>query len=214
MMRLRIGFKRLAGAAMGIALALLQAQPAAAAEVHGIPLSSHQAEVVDKAEATINAIGTMRAHFLQAGPEGDISEGTVYLSRPGKLRVVYDPPTPVLVVANGSYFTFVDTKLQQFSYMDIDNTPAGLLLKQGVKFQGGDVAITKIAEPPGVAEITLVSKKDPAVGSLTLVFTTKPFALAQWRVTDAQGLTTSVTLQNVEMGISLNRDLFATPQPR
>ncbi len=212
-MRLRIGSGR-ALAAIGLMLALLQAGPAAAAEVRGIPLSPHQAELVSQAEATINAMGTMRARFLQAGPEGDITEGKVYLSRPGRLRVVYDPPTPVLVVANGSYFTFVDTKLQQFSYMDIDNTPAGLLLKKGVKFQGGDVAITRIAEPPGVVEISLVSKKDPAVGSLILVFTTQPFALAQWRVIDAQGLTTAVTLQDIELGVSLNKDLFETPQPR
>jgi outer membrane lipoprotein-sorting protein len=213
-MRLRIGLGRLGMAAVGLALALLQAEPAAAAEAHDIPLSPHQSELVAKAEATINAMGTMRARFLQAGPEGDITEGNVYLSRPGKLRVVYDPPTPVLVVANGSYFTFVDTKLQQFSYMDLDNTPAGLLLKKSVKFTGGDVAITRIKEPPGVAEITLVSKKDPAVGSLTLVFTTQPFALAQWRVIDAQNLTTSVTLQNIELGVALKQDLFETPQPR
>lgn len=212
-MRLRNRLGRL-GMAIGIALALLQAGPAAAAEVHGIPLSPAQADLVAKAEATINAMGTMRARFLQAGPDGDITEGAVYLSRPGKLRVVYDPPTPVLVVANGSYFTFVDTKLEQFSYMDLDNTPAGLLLKKGVKFTGGDVAITRIAEPPGVAEITLVSKKDPAVGSLTLVFTTQPFALAQWRVTDAQSLTTSVTLQDIELGVALKQDLFETPRPR
>jgi len=76
------------------------------------------------------------------------------------------------------------------------------------------VAITRLTEPPGVAEITLVSKKDPAVGSLTLVFTTQPFALAQWRVNDAQGLTTSVTLQDIELGVALSRDLFETPQPR
>lgn len=213
-MRLRIGLGRALVATMGVALALLRAEPATAASVNGIPLSPHQAELVAKAETTINAMSTMRARFLQVGPQGDISEGKIYLSRPGKLRVVYDPPTPVLVVANGSYFTFVDTKLQQFSYLDIDNTPAGLLLKTGVKFTGGEVAITHIAEPPGAAEITLVSKKDPAVGSLTLVFTTQPFALAQWRVTDAQGLTTAVTLQDIELGVALNRELFATPQPR
>lgn len=213
-MRFGIGMGRLAIAAIGVALALLQAQPVDAADARDIPLSPHQDELVQKAEAAVNAIGTMRARFLQAGPEGDFTEGVVYLSRPGKLRVVYDPPTPVLVVANGSYFTFVDTKLQQFSYMDIDNSPAGLLLKRGVKFRGGNVAITRISEPPGIVEITLVSKTDPSVGSLTLVFTAQPFALAQWRVTDAQGLTTSVTLQNIEMGVALKNELFETPQPR
>lgn len=208
-----LGYLRAMLAALGVALALA-ATPAAAAAPRDIPLSPHQAELVEKAEAAFSALGTLRARFLQVNDGGEMSEGTVYLSRPGRLRVEYDPPTPVLVVANGAYFTFVDTKLDQFSYMDLDNTPAGLLLDRNVKLRGGNVAITRVHEAPGVVEITVVSKSDPTVGSLTLVFTTQPYALAQWRVIGAQGLTTSVTLRDIETGVALKPGLFATPQQR
>jgi len=202
------------GRALGaLCMVFAVAGPAQAAP-KAVNLSPQQAELVQQAEKSLQSLKTMRARFLQVGPQGDISEGTLYLSRPGKLRVEYDPPTPVLVVANGSYFTFVDTKVDQFSYLDLDSTPAGLLLKPEVKLSGKDVRIVAIKEPPGVAEITVVQDSDPTAGSLTLVFTKSPFALAQWRVTDAQGLVTSVTLQNPETGVALQDSLFKTPRPK
>lgn len=186
------------------------AAPAQAAR--DITLSDRQAELVHKAEDALNRIHTLKARFLQAASTGEMAEGTVYLSRPGRLRVEYDPPTPVLVVANGSYFTFVDTKLKQLSYLGLDATPAGILLRKNVSFSGEDIRIRTVEEGPGVTEITLISKKDPTAGSLTLVFSLRPFALAQWRVTDAQGIATTVTLQNPETGIPLATSLFDTPQ--
>lgn len=207
------GIRRIARALLVFGAALFVSTAAQAAP-KAAELSAHQAEVVKQAEQALGTLKTLRARFLQVGPDGTLSEGTLYLSRPGKLRVEYDPPTGVLVVANGSYFTFVDTKVDQFSYLDLDSTPAGLLLKPEVRFSGNDARITRVAEPPGVAEITVVQESDPTAGSLTLVFTTQPFALAQWRVTDAQGLVTSVTLQNPETGISLQDSLFRTPRPR
>lgn len=207
------GFRRFARALLIVGAAVGFGAPAQAAP-KAAELSPRQAEVVRQAEQTLGALKTLRARFLQVAPGGEMSEGTLYLSRPGRLRVEYDPPTGVLVVANGSYFTFVDTKVDQFSYLDIDSTPAGLLLKPEVRFSGRDVRVTRVAEPPGVAEITVVQEKDPTAGSLTLVFTTQPFALAQWRVIDAQGLVTSVTLQSPETGVALQDTLFRTPRPR
>lgn len=186
------------------------AHPAKAAR--GIDLTPRQTDLVQKAEVTINRIHTLKARFLQATSTGELSEGTVYISRPGRLRVEYDPPTPVLVVANGAYFTFVDTKLQQLSYLDLDASPAGLLLKKNIDLKGDAVRIRSVEESPGIAEITVTSKQDPTAGSLTLVFSLSPFALQQWRVADAQGISTTITLQNPETGLSLPARLFETPQ--
>ncbi|MGE4529491.1 MAG: outer membrane lipoprotein carrier protein LolA [Rhodospirillaceae bacterium] len=199
--------RRVAAAALAL---FAWAAPAQAAR--DITLSDRQAELVHKAEDALNRIHTLKARFLQAASTGEMAEGTVYLSRPGRLRVEYDPPTPVLVVANGAYFTFVDTKLKQLSYLGLDATPAGILLRKNVVFSGPDIRVRSVDEGPGVAEITLISKKDPTAGSLTLVFSLRPFALAQWRVTDAQGIATTVTLQNPETGVSLPTTLFDTPQ--
>jgi outer membrane lipoprotein-sorting protein len=207
------GIRRIARALLVLGAAFAFSTAAEAAP-KAADLTPQQAEAVREAERTLGALKTLRARFLQVAPTGEISEGTLYLSRPGKLRVEYDPPTGVLVVANGSYFTFVDTKVDQYSYLDLDSSPAGLLLKPEVRFSGKDARITRVAEPPGVLEITVVQESDPTAGSLTLVFTRAPFALAQWRVTDAQGLVTSVTLQNPETGVSLQDSLFRTPRPR
>jgi len=199
--------RRVAAAALAL---FAWAGPAQAAR--DIALTPNQTELVHKAEDALNRIHTLKARFLQAASTGEMAEGTVYLSRPGRLRVEYDPPTPVLVVANGSYFTFVDTKLKQLSYLDLDATPAGILLRKNVAFSGEDIRIKAVEESPGIAEITLISKRDPTAGSLTLVFSVRPFALQQWRVTDAQGISTAVTLQNPEIGLSLSTHLFDTPE--
>ncbi|HEY9164453.1 MAG TPA: outer membrane lipoprotein carrier protein LolA, partial [Magnetovibrio sp.] len=49
---------------------------------------------------------------------------------------------------------------------------------------------------------------DPAEGSLTLVFESKPLQLRKWSVTDAQGITTTVSLLGPKFGVNLANDLF------
>jgi outer membrane lipoprotein-sorting protein len=212
---MKFGFSARAARRAGIAALLAAvvgwAQPAAA-EPRDVTLSARQTDLLRKAEAEINRLRTLKARFLQATSTGEVSEGTVYLSRPGRLRVEYDPPVPVLVVADGYYFTFVDTKLQQLSYLDFDATPAGLLLDKKVELSGDKVRAQSVTESPGIVEISVMSRKDPTAGALTLVFTKAPFALAQWRIIDAQGISTSVTLQNPETGIALPDALFDRPK--
>jgi len=176
------------------------------------PLTDHQIQLVHKAETTINAIQTMKARFTQNSTDGSTVEGSVYISKPGRLRIEYDPPIPVLVVANGDYFTFVDKELNQYSYLSLDATPAGVLLKKSMDLIGADLDVLNVQEDLGIVNITVTSKTDPTVGNLSLIFTAKPFAFRQWQVTDAQGVTTSVTLQNMETGVHLNKDLFKSPK--
>lgn len=177
------------------------------------PLTEAQLDIIHKAEKSFNDIQSMTARFAQSTSMGDYAEGKVYLSKPGRLRIEYDPPIPVLVVADGSYFTFIDKELDQQSYIDLDSTPAGVLLRKSINLTEQDIRVVDVAEHPGVVNITVTSKSDPTVGKLSLIFTTKPFMFRQWQVTDAQGITTSVTLQNMETGVELDRKLFISPDP-
>ncbi len=214
-MKFGFGARLLAAAMLSLAIGGADAARAnePGPEARDIVLSPRQTAFVRQAEAELGRLHTLKSRFLQATSNGDVSEGTVYLSRPGRLRVEYDPPVPVLVVADGYYFTFVDTKLQQMSYLDFDATPAGLLLQKKVDLSGPSARVKAVKEFPGIVEISVVSRKDPTVGMLTLVFTKTPFALGQWRVTDAQGIVTTVTLQNPETGLRLSESLFARPTP-
>ena len=50
-------------------------------------------------------------------------------------------------------------------------------------------------------------------GTLTLVFSERPFTLRQWQVLDAQGTLTTVTLNNARTGMALDEQLPETLEP-
>lgn len=184
-----------------LALLLVFAHPAFA-------LTDAETAAVKKAEATLNAITTMKARFVQVDADGSSHEGDLYLSRPGKMRLVYDPPTPMLMVADGVFLIYVDKEMDDVSHVDLNDTPAGLLLKQNLSFGDPAVKLLGVHLGPGTVEITAAQAKDPAAGRLTFVFSDNPFEMRQWRVVDAQNKEVQVTLLNPSFGGALDGKLF------
>jgi outer membrane lipoprotein-sorting protein len=176
-------------------------------------LSPNDMKDVERAEATLNAAVTLRARFLQVAPDGSTAEGTLSLSRPGKLRLDYDPPTPLIILANGDWLVYHDSQLDHTSYIDIDSTPAALLVKKDLKLNSDGATVTSVVHKPGVLEITAVKEKDPRQGKITLIFTEAPFQLKQWLVTDAQGQTTTVSLYNPKTDIKFDDHIFRDRDP-
>ena len=166
------------------------------------------AAVLEKAAAYLNGIDTLQARFLQIDGRGGVAEGDLFIDRPGKMRLAYDPPTPVLIVADGFYVIYVDLELGEPSYLDIDDTPAAFLLKPDWSFTDDAVTVKDVVHLPGVVEITAARAGDPAAGELTFVFSDNPFELRQWRVKDTQSQEITVTLFETRTGISLDSALF------
>ena len=156
----------------------------------------------------MNGIDTLQARFLQIDGRGGVAEGDLFIDRPGKMRLAYDPPTPVLIVADGFYVIYVDLELGEPSYLDIDDTPAAFLLKPDWSFTDDAVTVKDVVHLPGVVEITAARAGDPAAGELTFVFSDNPFELRQWRVKDTQSQEITVTLFETRTGISLDSALF------
>jgi outer membrane lipoprotein-sorting protein len=186
---------------------LLFTSPLHAASVKPAPLSEQDRADVQRIEAYLNGIGTMRSRFLQVSSEGSVESGVLTLARPGRMRFEYDPPSPTLLIANGTFLIFVDKKLDQTTHVLLRNTPIGVLVSENVKLAGA-VTITNIARGPGVIRVTLVRTEEPAEGTLTLAFADNPLQLRQWTVVDAQGLQTTVTLAELEFGVPVNREMF------
>jgi outer membrane lipoprotein-sorting protein len=158
-------------------------------------------------EAYLNSLTTLKAHFLQVAPDGQISQGTVWLDRPGRMRFQYDPPAPFLLVASHGLLVFHDSSLAQTSNIPLSRTPLGILLSERASLSG-DVSVTGIQRLPGQIQLSLVRTGSPGDGTLTLVFADNPLALRQWTVLDAQGKETRVTLYNVELGGKPDPKLF------
>ena len=202
---------------LGLMLALaltLAAWGADAADKAKLPLSERDKADIERAEAYLNGITTLKARFLQISPNGTSVEGDAYLARPGKLRLQYDPPSPLLVVADGSFLIVHDRQLGEPSYLPLDSTPAGVLVRANVKLNGGDVTTTRVVRLPGVVRVSLVQSDDPAAGEITLVFSDAPFALRQWQVKDAQNQITTVSLFEAQSGLTLDSKLFQFQDPK
>ena len=200
---------------LGLMLAawLAALAPADAQDVVPAVLDRDEKEALAAVERYLNAIHSLKADFLQVGPEGGLARGVIYLRRPGRLRVEYAPPVPVLIVGDGFLLHYHDRELGQVNDWAIFDTPLGALTSAEVRFDD-DLVVTAIARRAGRIEITVVQGGDPGVGSLTLIFETEPLVLRQWRVTDAQGLVTTVSLLGLETNVALRPALFVFDDPR
>ena len=176
-------------------------------------MSAEDADDVRRVEAYLNNLRTFRARFLQIDPSGGSAEGTLYLSRPGKLRVDYDPPNPNLLIANGQHLIHFDRALKAPAYLGLESTPAGLLVRDPVSLSG-DVTVTAVERGPGALRVSVVQTKDSRAGKITFVFSERPFQLTNWQITDAQGQTTRVALYEPQVGLALDPKLFVFLDPK
>ena len=183
------------------------------------PLVAHaQSTPQDRADITrvetyLNSVRNLHSRFLQIAPNGATSEGQAWLSRPGRMRFQYDPPSPFLLVSGSGLLVFHDAKLKQTSNIPLDSTPLGILLQDNLRLSGA-VTVTKVARAPGQLQVSLVRTRTPQDGTLTLIFADQPLALRQWTVLDAQRQETRVTLYNVEMGGAFDPKLFQFIDPK
>lgn len=168
---------------------------------------------IARVEEYLNKIRTLRAGFIQTAPDGSVSEGELYLRRPGRLRFEYDPPSPLLVVADGIWLVLHDRKLEQVDRWPVYETPLGVLVAARIELQGGDVRVVDVERRPGILELQLVDTERPEEGSLTLVFSDDPLVLRQWYVTDAQGGVTTVAIADAEVNVGLDPELFVFNDP-
>ena len=203
--------RRLGAAFVG--LGLLAGTAAHAQEATPVALDEAAQADLQRIEAYMNSIRTLKARFLQVSPDGEHAEGTFYLRRPGRLRVEYDPPVPVLIIGDGFLLHYHDRELGQVNDWPIFDTPLGALSADYVAFNDR-LVVTGFEARGGLIAVRVVQGDDPAQGSLTLLYTDAPLALRQWQVNDAQGLTTTITLFELETNLDLNPRLFVFDDPR
>ena len=171
-------------------------------------LSGAERKLVREIEQYLNQIKTLQGDFIQISSSGDTAKGDILLSRPRRLRIDYAPPTPILIVANGEYLSYVDTELDQVQHLAIEDTPAAFLLREKFAFNDEKVTITDLQQGSGVIRLSVVQSQDPLAGELTLVFSSEPMLLRKWSIMDAQGIVTDLTLVNPRFDFPIDDKLF------
>jgi outer membrane lipoprotein-sorting protein len=172
--------------------------------------SAEDGAKLDKVSAYLNAIHTMKSNFVQLGPEGDMAQGEFALSRPGKLRFSYNPPSAVLIVATGGDIYVKNSRLNTVDRTSLSDTPFDILLNKDIDLRHNPT-VTGVEEQPGALLVKARANTTRSQSNITLVFTYPALELRQWMVKDNQGGTTTVALSGVQIGATLPDGLFAAP---
>ena len=165
-------------------------------------------EEVNKVENYLNSIKTLSADFVQIASNGEKAEGRIYIEKPNKIRMEYNPPSNILIVGNGDYIVYYDKELEQITNIDYDDVPAAMILANTVDLGGKDLTVTDMYQDPGMTKVSLQYNKAEDLGPFTLVFTNNPFTLKQWKVITPQSLEVSLSLYDTVIDGKLNQDLF------
>jgi outer membrane lipoprotein-sorting protein len=164
--------------------------------VAGTTTAPKDQAILSKVSDYLNSLKTITAKFMQVGPDGSVRTGQAIVQRPGKLRFQYDKPNPQLLVAGFGLLVYHDPQINQTTNIPLSSTPLGILLDKTVRLSGA-VTVTNVSEPPGEIQVSLIRTGKAQQGHITLVFSTDPMELRQWRLTDTQGRLTQVSLYDL-----------------
>ena len=171
-------------------------------------LSKQDIARLKQIQKQLNKTKTVQARFIQLSSNGEYSEGQMFLERPGKLRLVYDNPNPLMVVADGKYISYVDRDLDEATTVLLSMTKAQLLLRKSFSFFSKDIIVSNFDKSPGFIKVVLSRADDSAEDNITLVFSDAPMELRKWVITDTQGITTTVSLTESKINIPIPREKF------
>ena len=173
-------------AALALAMALAAPVPAPAAAQGG-------GATIERLEAYLTGLRSIESDFVQSSSKGGFARGRLYVRRPNRLRLDYEPPSTLQIYADGSWLIYVDTELEEVTHLPIARTPAAFLVGEKVSFSGA-VTVAGMKQDKKTIWIELVRSEEPEAGSAILTFGRNPLVLKSWTVIDAQGVRTRVGL--------------------
>ena len=156
----------------------------------------------------LNGLTTAQAEFTQINSDGSISTGKLYIQRPGRARLEYNPPDKNLVLAGSGQVAIFDSKSNQPpEQYPLSKTPLSIILASNVDLGRAKMVVGHTID----GNTTRVRAQDPAhpeYGSIEMVFTSGPTELRQWVIRDDSGAETTVILGEMKKGGKLNSSLF------
>jgi len=171
-------------------------------------IGEEQTAAVQRINAYFNGITNLQGSFEQIDSNNKHTKGRFYVQRPGKLRFDYASPSTLRVVADGHFLAIEDSDLKTIEKYPLESTPFRLLLSDGVDLSR-DARIVGVERQEGSLAVTLEDKSGDTTGQIKLNFDTEPgLKLKQWVITDAQGLATSVMINDVVPGRKVAADFF------
>ncbi len=205
---------------LGTALVSLMAAPIALSQigvgqptaqpVNALPAFTHPQTVeADLAELdyTLNHTLSFSGRFTQFAADGTRDSGTIHLKRPGKLRIEYDAPNPLLIVADGVTLSQQDRALETSDRVPLSATPLNFFLKENVQL-ARDTEVVSLIKTAQDIRVRSRDGSGEMEGDITMVFDAQTLAFKSWIISDSFGGETHVLLSDLQYNPNLDPRLF------
>lgn len=187
----------------------------AVADIHKSVDTPENRVILTKVEKAYNSMKTIKAKFAQFNSKvkDDLQTGDLYLSKPGKMRLVYEKGSPLEFYAINGFFIYHDKDLEEVSYFDLNQTPVALILKDKLSFKDPDFVVSDVQDVLDEYFVSAHKKDAEELGTLTLVIDKDTLELKQWDVVDMQGIKSTVSLYDISANKPIKDSLFNFVNP-
>lgn len=164
---------------------------------------------LSRVEAVLNDPKGFEGQFTQIWPNGNQSEGRI-IYVPGKLRLNYQIPSAMIVVAKDKKMVAKNFDDQSITHIGLARNPLGLMLNSPVHLSK-PILVTAIQHGTHALQISLASADNPSQGLLTLRFKdlNGQLTLDQLQAVDVRKQRTIMNLSQVVSGVKVNDAYFS-----
>ena len=172
-----------------------------------IPALSEKFSLIELSDY-FNRLNTFQANFRQFADDGSVARGILFIKKPGRLRIDYDKPEDLLILASGGQLAIFDPKGDpEPTSFPLRITPLALILaKQLTLVDSSNILSHEYVN--GETSLSLFDPEHPERGHIKLIFSGNTPILDRWVMHDESGSITLMSIEQYRENISLNEMQF------
>ncbi|QHI95680.1 outer membrane lipoprotein carrier protein LolA [Aristophania vespae] len=175
-------------------------------------LSGTKQADVKRIETYLNNLHSLEASFAQNGLGSNQQGDGHFVYVPGALRMDYEIPAGLLVLAHDEKLMMIDSKSEAVTQLSLKKNPLGYLLRHPLNFNE-NVEVSDVRYGSDTVQISLAQADNPSQGLLTLQFSDVrgKLSLVGIRGTDAQHRHFGLSLYDVHENVPVSKEIFTFP---
>ena len=174
----------------------------------GMKLASAEKFSLVELSNYFNTIDTFQADFHQFSDDGSVASGVILIKKPGRLRIEYERPEDLLILASGGQLAIFDPKGDpEPTSFPLNVTPFSIVLKSQINLVGSPNILSHDYNQ-GETSLSLYDPKYPERGHIKLIFSGETPILERWLIQDESGNITLMSIKRYEENIALGEIEF------
>ena len=172
-----------------------------------VPAFSEKFSLIELSDY-FNQLNTLQANFLQFADDGSVANGTLSIKKPGRLRIDYDKPKGLLLLASCGQLAIFDPKGDpEPTSFPLRVTPLALILAKQLNLVDSSNILSH-EYTQGETSLSLFDPEHPERGHIELIFSGNTPTLDRWVMHDESGSITLMSIEQYRENISLNEMQF------